>query len=57
MSMMSVQRLVVKVGFGFAKFIASPKTAEQPKLTFSQFAAAQHFAESDTFCGGRLVEM
>lgn len=33
MSMMSVQRLVVNVGFGSAKFIASPKTAEKPKLT------------------------
>jgi len=28
MSVMSVQTLVVNLGFGFAKFIASPKTAE-----------------------------
>lgn len=33
MSVVSVQRLVVNGGFGFAKFIVSPKTAEQPKLT------------------------
>lgn len=57
MSVMSVQRLEVTVGFGFSKFIASPKTAEQPKLTFSHFAAAQHFAESGTFHAGRLFEV
>lgn len=34
MSVMSVQSLVAKVGFGLAEFTASPATAEQPKLTF-----------------------
>lgn len=51
MSVMSVQRPVVNVGFSSAKFIASPKTAELPKLTafltvscYSAFCKLRHIS-------------
>lgn len=51
MSVMSVQRPAVNVGFGSAKFIASPKTAELPQLTafltvscYSAFCRFRHIS-------------
>lgn len=51
MSVVSVQRPVVNVGFGSVKFIASPKTAELPKLTafltvswYSAFCRLSHIS-------------